>query len=201
MISPDLLAQHFEYSLWASLKVLEVAEKLSTDVVEKDRGNSFGGILGTLTHVFQADRIWWKRFTGQPYSGLAIEGEVLDLAALRQEWPAVMQGFVKWIRSQEAGDLEQRLEWRNLKGDGEERSEIQAAIACCESWDLPSRTSDHDDQTGRRRCGVDRPVVLSGDVARERRGRSLFRRLRRRAICRRGRRRARRLDAAQRWCG
>jgi len=122
-ISPALLAQHFEYSLWASLKVLEVAEKLSTDVVEKDRGNSFGGILGTLTHVFQADRIWWKRFTGQPYSGLAIEGEVLDLAALKREWPAVMQGFVDWIRSQEAGDLEQRLEWRNLKG--EEKNEVK----------------------------------------------------------------------------
>lgn len=117
LIATELLAQHFEYSLWASLKVLEVAERLPVDVIEKDRGNSFGGILGTLTHIFQADRIWWKRFTGQPYSGLALEGESLDLAALKAQWPVVMGGFAEWIRSQNAAQLEERLDWRNLKGE------------------------------------------------------------------------------------
>jgi len=48
LISKELLAQHFEYSLWASLKILEAAEKLPLDAIEKDCGNSFGGILGTL---------------------------------------------------------------------------------------------------------------------------------------------------------
>jgi uncharacterized damage-inducible protein DinB len=123
MISTELLAQHFEYSLWASLKVLELVERLPVEGIEKDRGNSFGGILGTLTHIFQADRIWWKRFTAQPYRGLAEEGETLDLAALKAQWPAVMGSFVEWIRSQDAEQLEQRLEWRNLKG--EEKNEVK----------------------------------------------------------------------------
>jgi uncharacterized damage-inducible protein DinB len=123
MIQPELLAQHFEYSLWASQQVIEVVQKLPQELIEKDRGNSFGGILGTLTHVFQADRIWWKRFTGQPYRGLAEEGESLDVASLQAQWPVILGSFAAWIRAQQPEALEQRLEWRNLKG--EEKNEVK----------------------------------------------------------------------------
>ncbi len=115
-ISAELLAQHFEYSLWASMKVLEAAEKLPAEAVEKDRGNSFGGILGTLAHIFQADRLWWKRFNGDPYSRLGAEGETFDLAKLRAEWAPIMNAFAAWLRTQKDEQLEDNLFWRNLKG-------------------------------------------------------------------------------------
>lgn len=116
-IDTDLLAQYFEYSLWASMKVLEAVEKLPVDVIEQDRGNSFGGILGTLTHIFLADRVWWKRFSGDPYFTLAQPGDAYDLARLKAEWPPLMGEFVAWIRAQEGGKLEEQLSWRNIKGE------------------------------------------------------------------------------------
>ena len=125
-ISKELLARHFEYSLWASLKVLETAEKLSIDAIEKDRGNSFGGILDTLTHIFLADRVWFKRFSGDPHFAFALPGDSFDLAKLKSEWPQVMNEFTAWIRAQQDSKFEERLFWRNIKG--EDKDELMYKI-------------------------------------------------------------------------
>ncbi len=119
-ISKELLARHFEYSLWASLKVLEASEKLPLDTLEKERGNSFGGILATLTHIFLADRVWFKRFTGDPYFAFAQPGDAFDLPKLKTEWPKVMNEFTAWIRAQEDSKFEEKLFWRNIKGEDKE---------------------------------------------------------------------------------
>ncbi len=125
-ISKELLARLFEYSLWASLKVLEAAEKLPVEAIMKDRGNSFGGILGTLTHIFQADRVWFKRFNGDPHFTLAQAGDSFDLAELKAQWPQVMNEFATWIRAQEESRFEERLFWRNVKG--EDKDELMYKI-------------------------------------------------------------------------
>ncbi|MCX6612051.1 MAG: hypothetical protein NTW74_14505 [Acidobacteria bacterium] len=119
-ISKELLARHFEYSLWASLKVLEAAEKLPFDAIEQDRGNSFGGILATLTHIFLADRVWFKRFSGDPYFAFTQPGDSFDLAKLKTEWPIVMNEFTAWIRAQEDSKFQEKLFWRNIKGEDKE---------------------------------------------------------------------------------
>ncbi len=119
-ISKELLARHFEYSLWASLKVLEAAEKLPLDTLEKDRGNSFGGILATLTHIFLADRVWFKRFSGDPHFAFVQPGDAFDLAKLKAEWPQIMGDFTAWIRAQEDSKFEDKLYWRNIKGEDKE---------------------------------------------------------------------------------
>ncbi len=123
MIEREWLAKYLEYSLWASQRVLEVARALPSEELERDRGNSFGGILGTLTHIYQADRIWLKRFRGEPYGGLALAGERLTLEDLASGWPALLNGFASWVRAQDATVLTEAMQWRNLKG--EEKSEIR----------------------------------------------------------------------------
>ena len=126
MISKELLAQHFEYSLWASLKILEAAEKLPLDAIEKDCGNSFGGILGTLTHIFQADRLWWKRFSGDPHAPLVLPGETLTVTDLKAQWPTVISDFVTWLRSQKDPNFEEHLFWRNTRG--EDKNDVKYKI-------------------------------------------------------------------------
>jgi uncharacterized damage-inducible protein DinB len=117
MIDKELLAQHLEYSLWASSKVLDAARKLPPDVLAQDRSSSFGGILGTLTHIFQADRIWLKRFEGEAYGSLALPGESLTLNDLAEQWPVVLNRFAAWVRAQDSSRLSEMLFWRNLKGE------------------------------------------------------------------------------------
>lgn len=120
MIAKELLAQNLEYSLWASMKVLEAAEKLSSEEAALNRGNSFGGILDTLVHVFRADRVWLKRFLGEPLAPFAVEGETLSLAVLREQWPAVLGEFAAWVEAQQEERFAEKLYWRNIRGEDKE---------------------------------------------------------------------------------
>lgn len=115
-VSSELLAQHFEYSLWATQKILAEVHKLSHAQLGENRGNSFGGILDTLIHIFRADRVWFRRCTGEPTAPFAPEGEVLDLATIEAAWPDIMNGFAAWIRSQPDDYWDGQLAWRNIKG-------------------------------------------------------------------------------------
>src|SRR5436190_6953861 len=122
MIDKELLAKHIEYSLWASLKVLGAAEKLPPEAVAQDRGNSFGGILWTLAHIYQADRVWLARFQGDPYFTLAQTGDYFTLESLKQDWPKILNSFAAWVRAQDNAKLEERLFWRNIRG--EDKTEV-----------------------------------------------------------------------------
>jgi uncharacterized damage-inducible protein DinB len=120
MIAKELLAQHLEYSLWASMQVFEAAAKLSPEELALDRQNSFGGILDTLEHIFRADRIWLKRFLGEPQAIFHPAGETLGMDALRQQWPAIGADFAAWVRAQDDSRLEEKLYWRNIRGEDKE---------------------------------------------------------------------------------
>lgn len=120
MIAKELLAQHLEYSLWASMKVFEAAAKLSPEELALDRQNSFGGILSTLTHIFQADRTWMERFGGQPHARLVREGEVITMETLKEHWPQELQRLIEWVRAQDDARFEEKLYWRNIRGEDKE---------------------------------------------------------------------------------
>ena len=46
--------------------------------LSRDLGNSQGGVLGTLVHIYQADRIWLSRLKGTPRFTLGGYGRILD---------------------------------------------------------------------------------------------------------------------------
>ncbi len=117
MIEPELLAQHLEYSLWASLQVLGAARTLDDAALRADRGNSFGGIFDTLLHIYRADRIWLARFRGDQSASFVQDSDAqLDLATLAQAWPQVGEPFAAFVRTQSAAALREDLHWTNLQG-------------------------------------------------------------------------------------
>lgn len=117
LIAKELLVRHIEYSLWASLQVLEAARQLPAATLEADSGNSFGGILATLQHIYRADRIWRRRLAGEPGAPFAIAGESLTLEELEETWPEILNGLADWVKQQSNATIEERLEWINLKGE------------------------------------------------------------------------------------
>jgi uncharacterized damage-inducible protein DinB len=117
MISKALLVKHLEYSLWASQLVLEAAAKLPADALDVNRGNSFGGILDTLVHIFRADRVWMRRLLGEPAAPFAPAGEQLTFADLREQWPEVMGKLIRHVDGLEEAAISGRLDWINIKGE------------------------------------------------------------------------------------
>ena len=52
---------HIRYSGWASKKLMEAAAKLDPQDLTRTQGVSHGSLLGTLSHIYLADRIWYLR--------------------------------------------------------------------------------------------------------------------------------------------
>ena len=114
-IDSALLKKQLDYTYWATDKLLDAARPLSEDELARDLGNSFGGVLGTLIHIFQADRIWLSRAVGQPRFTLGDKDETWTLNSLQSAWVDVHLGWIEWAGAVE--DAEQAVEYVNLAGD------------------------------------------------------------------------------------
>jgi uncharacterized damage-inducible protein DinB len=114
-IDAMLLETQLNFSAWASERVIDSAQVLAEDELGRDLGSSYGGVFGTLTHIFQADRIWLSRLKGTPRTTLTEADESMDLGELTSAWKDVWQGWRDWVRS--VDDVERVLSYVNLKGE------------------------------------------------------------------------------------
>src|SRR3954470_24763643 len=77
---------HLRYLSWATVLILEAAKQMPPAEFEKDRGSSYGGIKGTLEHIFRADNVWFSRVVGEPFANIADVPVPTTFAELESEW-------------------------------------------------------------------------------------------------------------------
>lgn len=111
------LITHLEYSAWASRQLVDAARSLSADELLRDFGTADRHILGTLVHVFAADRVWLGRVEGtapQPFIDAAkdMKFEVLD-----HDWPALHDRWIAWAMSLTDAMAAGSISYRDLKGN------------------------------------------------------------------------------------
>lgn len=114
-ISADLLRSCLAYSAWASARLITAASRLSADQLTRDFGTADKNIIGTLAHIFGADRIWLGRVRGQG-PGQMVGSEYHDLARLRSEWPLLHQGWADWAAQLSDDQCAQELTYQDLTG-------------------------------------------------------------------------------------
>lgn len=113
---PDVLRLHVDYMIWASTRALDAAAALDEDELSRDFGTAHRSVLGTLIHVFDAERIWLRRIHGED-SGSSPLPEPAGLAALREHWLSVHQGWKDWAAAIGAEDAAAVLSYRDLRGN------------------------------------------------------------------------------------
>ncbi|HZY20465.1 MAG TPA: DinB family protein [Ramlibacter sp.] len=69
------------YNRWFNERLYDACEQLTDADRRLDRGAFFGSIHGTLNHLVWADRLWLRRFAGQPTPAPALRAELLALPA------------------------------------------------------------------------------------------------------------------------
>lgn len=94
------LVEHLRYHAWATRRALEMAQQLPAGEAARELNSSHGGVLGTLAHMFMADRMWWSRLQGKGRSSLADPGEEFTLESLSRDWPPLHEQYIRW-----AGDV------------------------------------------------------------------------------------------------
>jgi uncharacterized damage-inducible protein DinB len=115
-ISGDILRMHLDYTAWASGRVMEAATTLPPEDLQRDFGTADKTLMGTLVHVFGADRIWLARVLGEANPQPA-GAQYHDPAALAPAWRIVAEGWNSWARDKTDEDFLTAAAYRDLRGN------------------------------------------------------------------------------------
>lgn len=92
-----VLRSHVRYTTWASARIVEAAAKLTTEELLRDFKSADKSVLGTLAHVYAADRVWLGRIHGAPPTRFLDPDVDVKLEVLQNEWPALLQRWQAWV--------------------------------------------------------------------------------------------------------
>jgi uncharacterized damage-inducible protein DinB len=111
----EILRQHLEYSAWASRRLLQAVLELTPEEQTRDFGTSDRSILGTLTHIMAADRIWLARVQHQNPGPFVQENE-RDLGTVHAVWNGVMDGWSQFASRLAPERVDEIVRYKDLKG-------------------------------------------------------------------------------------
>jgi len=115
-VSPETLRIHLNYTAWAAYRLLDASAQLSSEELTRDFGAADKSVVGTLAHVFAADRVWIGRVQGRARAKF-INDEERDLSLLQREWPAVLRSWKDWAAGLPDENVMQVASYQDLKGN------------------------------------------------------------------------------------
>jgi uncharacterized damage-inducible protein DinB len=114
-VSPQVIADHLDYTAWATRRLVEAAALLSPEELDRDFLTADRSVLGTLVHVFAADRVWLARVQGAPFPGAPTEVE-RNLPFLQTAFPELHQRWREWASSLTPESPSLEIAYSDLKG-------------------------------------------------------------------------------------
>jgi uncharacterized damage-inducible protein DinB len=115
-VSADVLREHLSYTAWASRTLVRAVEHLPAEHLAHDFQTSDRSILGTLVHVFAADRVWLGRIHGEPPPQFVSESDY-DLRVLQIDWPLLYEKWHEWAATLTDQNVHEGMQYRDLKGN------------------------------------------------------------------------------------
>jgi len=112
-VAAETLRTHLAYTAWATNRLLDAAAELSPEELTRDFATADKSVLGTLTHVFGADRVWLARIEGKPQE----RPEGYDLPRLSADWAVLYGRWKQWADELTDESLQERLSYTDLKGN------------------------------------------------------------------------------------
>ena len=111
------LVLQVRFTGWATRRVLESVAPLSSEELHRNLETSYGGIHGTLTHIFQGDSIWFDRVHGISQTSLSAYAPDPDFAAFSRQWLAVLNRWASWAEGLDNAGWDRPVPHRNTKGE------------------------------------------------------------------------------------
>lgn len=96
MIDKATLDRHLAYTVWATNHLLKAVAAIPGEQLVHDFKTADRSIIGTLAHIFAADRLWLDRVHGRRRKSFIEECD-RDLTLLRGEWPALFAEWRRWV--------------------------------------------------------------------------------------------------------
>jgi uncharacterized damage-inducible protein DinB len=115
MLSANALRDSLAYTAWASRRLVDAASQLSPDQLTRDFGTADKSVLGTLVHVFAADRIWLARVHGNAPTSFVSDADY-HLAVLQDDWPVVLDEWQSWAAGLADAGAAEILSYSDMSG-------------------------------------------------------------------------------------
>jgi len=116
-ISGETLRLHWEYTIWASARVMKAASELTPEERERNFGTADKSVTGSLAHIFAADRVWLNRIQGSINPGAFISPEDRDFALLEREWAPLLERWKQWAAGLTDESVLAKVAYHDLKGN------------------------------------------------------------------------------------
>ncbi|WP_321478202.1 DinB family protein [uncultured Paludibaculum sp.] len=116
MVSKDTLLAHIEYSAWASRRLIEAAAELPESDLQRDFGTADKSILGTLVHLYRADKLWLARMH-RAADKIVLADSDFQVSVLRDKWPEIYAGWRHYLAGLTDEQILESISYHDLKGN------------------------------------------------------------------------------------
>lgn len=107
----------FDYDKWAIDRVLEVVATLPEEQYTKNLGDSFGGVRGTLVHIYGAERVWLDRWKERPTASLPKVETIPTFALLTEQWKNLRAELDEFLAALPEEKIHAELKYKDIKGN------------------------------------------------------------------------------------
>jgi uncharacterized damage-inducible protein DinB len=111
----SLLRLQFDYNVWADQRLVAAAGELPLDELNRDFGTADKSVLGTLTHVFGAERLWLDRFQAEAKPRYLNPADY-RLSVLQNEWPLLHDRWRTWLSGVSDEFAATGFDYHDMKG-------------------------------------------------------------------------------------
>lgn len=119
-MTAEEIGLHISYSGWASRKLLQAALALPEAEQHREFAVSHKSLMGTLEHIFLADRIWFAR---------TVDPQILELQEpLPAAWPLLQKRWEDWAAELTDQDIVRVVDYKDLKGNAHRTPVWQIAL-------------------------------------------------------------------------
>jgi uncharacterized damage-inducible protein DinB len=115
-ISADILRNHLDYTAWASKRLVDAVAGLLPEELTRDFQTADRSIIGTLAHVYAADRIWLDRVTHAMAAPFITDAD-RNLRVLTNEWPALSERWRQWALTLSDEGAAANLTYKDMKAN------------------------------------------------------------------------------------
>jgi uncharacterized damage-inducible protein DinB len=116
MMDKATLDRQLAYTAWATNRLLKAVATLPAEQLTHNFKTADGNIIGTLAHIFAADRLWLDRVQGRRRTTFIEECD-RDLVLLQGEWPALFAEWRRWIAGYSEDRLNDPIAYLDLSGN------------------------------------------------------------------------------------
>ncbi len=107
----------FQYDEWATKRTIESVSPLSEEQYKRDLKSSYGGIHGTLVHIYWADCLWLERWNGNSSFNAISTNEISGLITLNDRWEEYREKLNGYLVNLTDAKLSAPLSYADTRGN------------------------------------------------------------------------------------